>query len=638
MAENSKKPKQKFTSIVKNSAKMLGKIAKYTPEYFVFAIVCGLVWGLFDSAVTLFNYNLLNTVNDGGEFIAAAKLIGVMAIFYILNRLYDKWYWCIKNPLMKKKLHLRMHEELFKKSLSIDLSCFDDPEFYNDFVWAMNESDKRAISLVEDLRQIIQRFVASFAMFGILFSVDWVVAAILFVSSAIATVCNIIGNKIGYVHNKEGMPLWRERWYINRVHHLADYAKELRANRAGELLLAEYDELTKKRVKLERKYGKRYFLVYNLGSEVAGHITFFAVTVYMIYLLGTGSLSVGAFAASVGVIWNLRWQFADLIQKFTRFPQHSLYIEKYFEFINFEPQIKGGKTDIPEFESLEFKNVTFSYQFSAHPKYRFHEADHKPKISEDAGKNVLKNVNLKFKKGDKIAFVGYNGAGKTTLIKLIMRLYDPTEGEILYNGVNIKEYEPRAYRKMIGTVFQDYKIFAASIAENVMNGGYSSEDEQTVMRALGAANFTDKLKTLKGGIETHLTKEFDEGGTNLSGGEAQKIAISRVFSKDYPIVIMDEPSSALDPLAEYNLNQSILHSTGDKTVIFISHRLSTTRIADRIYMFDRGDLIEEGNHTELLELSGKYAEMFKLQSEKYLAEGITDSPKKHDGVCAAADA
>ena len=284
--------------------------------------------------------------------------------------------------------------------------------------------------------------------------------------------------------------------------------------------------------------------------------------------------------------------------------------------MRFEPQIKDGITQIPPFETLEFRDVSFSYEFSNHPKYRFHEEDYKAPVKED-GKDALRHVNLKISKGDKIAIVGYNGAGKTTLIKLIMRLYDPTEGEILYNGVNIREYEPEAYRRQIGTVFQDFKIFATSIAENVMNGEYSASDEQTVYDALQAADFTEKLNSLEEGIFTHLTREFNDKGTNLSGGESQKVAISRVFARDYPIVIMDEPSSALDPMAEYNLNQSILHNTEGKTVIFISHRLSTTRIADRIYMFDTGRLIEIGSHEELLRQNGKYAEMFRVQSENY---------------------
>ncbi|MBQ5820698.1 MAG: ABC transporter ATP-binding protein [Clostridia bacterium] len=612
----SKRPKQKLSSIVRNNLIMLGKIAKHTPDYFLLMIVEGVIWGAINSAAALFNYNLLNAVDAGTDFWYAVRIIAVMAGFYLLAYAFDKWYWCIKNPLMRQKLHLRMHEELFIKARSMDLACFDDPEFYNDFVWAMDQSDKRAVEVIEDTGKLINRVVSSFTLFGILFTVDPFIGLILFLSSCVTVVCNLVGNKVSFRHNKETNPLFRKKNYINRVYHLSDYAKELRIRRADDLLMREYDENTEQIIRADRKYGKKYFFLYGLGWQAVGNLTFYAIVLYMIYLLGAGQLEVGGFAASVSVVWSVRWMLTDLIERLTKYPQHSLYIEKYLEFMRFEPQIKDGITQIPPFETLEFRDVSFSYEFSNHPKYRFHEEDYKAPVKED-GKDALRHVNLKISKGDKIAIVGYNGAGKTTLIKLIMRLYDPTEGEILYNGVNIREYEPEAYRRQIGTVFQDFKIFATSIAENVMNGEYSETDEQTVRDALQAADFTEKLNSLEEGIFTQLTREFNDKGTNLSGGESQKVAISRVFARDYPIVIMDEPSSALDPMAEYNLNQSILHNTEGKTVIFISHRLSTTRIADRIYMFDTGRLIEIGSHEELLRQNGKYAEMFRVQSENY---------------------
>ena len=199
-----------------------------------------------------------------------------------------------------------------------------------------------------------------------------------------------------------------------------------------------------------------------------------------------------------------------------------------------------------------------------------------------------------------------------------MRLYDPTSGRILCNGKDLREYDLEAYREQIAVVFQDYRVFATSIAQNVMNGPYDPEhDRDTVLRALESAGFSDKLAKLPQGIDTVLTREIDEKGTNLSGGEAQKIAIARVFASPCKLVIMDEPSSALDPVAEYELNQSIMRYANDKTVIFISHRLSTTRMVDRIYMFDSGELIECGSHNELMAQGGKYAEMFNLQAEKY---------------------
>ncbi len=613
-----KKNRQKFSSILKNNLFILGKVAKFTPDYFVWMVVEGLVWGMINSASAIFSFNLLNAVSNGSDFAYALKIIVIMAIFYLLAYAFDKWYWLIHNPLMRQKLHLKMHAELFSKAQTLDLACFDDPEFYNDFVWAMNESDKRAIDVMEDTGKLINRIVASSSLFGLLLTVDPIIALMLFVSSGITVICNLIGNKVSFRHNKESNPLWRKKNYINRVYHLSDYSKELRISRADELLMNEYDQNNEKIIKLDVKYGKKYYLFYGLGWNAMSTLTFFAVLLYMVLQLGNGTLAVGGFAATVNIVWSIRWMFANLIERITNYPKHSLYIEKYREFLRFTPEIKDGIKEIPPFESLEFKNVSFSYEFASHPKYKFHDEDYKAPTEDEKGKHALKNISFKLTAGEKIAIVGYNGAGKTTLIKLMMRLYDPTEGEILYNGVNIKEYDPVCYRKMIGTVFQDYKIFATSVAMNVMNGKYDeTTDYDTVIDALEKADFTEKLKTLKDGIDTHLTREFNDEGTNLSGGESQKIAIARVFANEYHIIIMDEPSSALDPMAEYNLNQSILRHTNDKTVVFISHRLSTTRIADKIYMFSDGRLIEEGSHAELLEADGKYAEMFRLQSEKY---------------------
>ena len=612
-----KKQRQKLSVIIKNNVFMIRKIARYTPEFFLFMLLDGIFSGIIQSAYSIFTYRLLNTVENGSDFLYAVKIIAVISLAYFLFFIFNRWYRCVKNPLIRQKLHLRMHEELFVKARELDLSCFDDPEFYNDFVWAMNESDARAAEVLEDTGTLIKIIISSFTLLGLMVNIDWIIAVILFLSSCVTVACNLIGGRISFYHGKEITGLWRVNRYINRIYHLADYAKEIRISHVGDILTKEYDENNKKIADTDAKFGKKYFFAYALGWNFIGTVTFFSIILYMISKLEGGALTVGGFAAAVTVIWDIRWMLTNLIECLTRYAKHSLFIEKYLEFLRFEPRIKGGTAELPEFVSLELRDVSFSYEFSSHPKYLYHDQDYEAPVLDGGGGDALRHVSLTVNAGDKIAVVGYNGAGKTTLIKLIMRLYDPTDGVILYNGVDIREYDVEAYRRKIGTVFQDYKIFAASIAENVMNGRFEESDGERVRSALASADFTGKLNTLEDGIKTHLTREFNDDGTNLSGGEAQKIAISRVFAKDSPIVIMDEPSSALDPVAEYTLNQSIMHNTEGKTVIFISHRLSTTRIADRIFMFDAGRLIEEGSHDELVAKGGKYSEMFRVQSEKY---------------------
>jgi ATP-binding cassette subfamily B protein len=230
----------------------------------------------------------------------------------------------------------------------------------------------------------------------------------------------------------------------------------------------------------------------------------------------------------------------------------------------------------------------------------------------------LRHLSFEIKPTEKIAIVGYNGAGKTTLIQLMLRLLDVTEGRILLDGVDIRDLEVDRYREQFGVAFQDFQIYAATVAENVSMSPVSPSDRGKIEEALVAGGVYKRILLSEQGIDTPLTREFDQDGINLSGGEAQKIAISRCFFKPSRYLIMDEPSSSLDPISEYELNQTLLHGAVGKSVIFISHRLSTTRMADKIFMMDQGEIVERGSHNELMEQNGKYAEMFRLQAENYV--------------------
>lgn len=614
-----KAPRQSIKKIFLNDTRLVVKMAKLSPAYLITMIVMGVVQGFMGSAEAVFTVRLFNELDrEGATFERAALIIAALAVFYLFAYAITSVYYQFIEPMLGKKVVLRLHKELFEKAQTIDLACYDDPEFYNDFVWAMDEAGGRGAELLADICQIINRLVSAGTLFGLLFSIDIVAAAVILTYSVVSVVVRQMVNRVTYEREREINPLNRKRDYINRVFHLQDYSKEIRLSSASDLLLDEMDENTEERIGTVRKYGKKFFVLNSLCNDVLAEGVYFALILYLLFKLLDGSVLIGSFSATIGMIWRVRWMLNDFVNRITKFPQHSMFLEKYYGFLSYKPKTNTHGDAVGDFDSLELENVSFAYDFSANREYVDNLPGSDNEREEKEVHTVLEGVNMTLRKGEKIAIVGYNGAGKTTLIKLLMRLYDPTSGRITMNGKDIREFDSEEYRKNIGVVFQDYKLFAASIAENVMNGIYDEKtDRETVLHSLDAAGFSDKLEDLKNGIDTHLTREFDDEGTNLSGGEAQKVVIARVFAKPYKLIIMDEPSSALDPVAEYELNQSILKYAQDKTVIFISHRLSTTRFADRIYMFDKGHLIESGSHDELITQGGKYAQMFNMQAEKY---------------------
>jgi ATP-binding cassette subfamily B protein len=251
-----------------------------------------------------------------------------------------------------------------------------------------------------------------------------------------------------------------------------------------------------------------------------------------------------------------------------------------------------------EFESISIKNINFSYSNQI---------------------LILDDVSLDIAKGEHAALVGYNGAGKTTLIKLIMRLYDPTQGGIFVNGINLKEYNVRSYRDLIGVVYQDYRCYVLTIAENVLfKKVVTDEERDKVIEALKKSGLYDDISTFPHGIDTVLTREFDDEGVVLSGGQSQKLTLARVFvHADKQILILDEASSAMDPLSEAAMNNSILDLCKDKTLILISHRLSITKNMDKIYVISGGKVTEHGTHTQLMDQDGMYAQMYNVQSASY---------------------
>lgn len=595
MADNKKKLSRKRE--LSNVLWVIRAVLRHTPSYAILASVEGLAWGINNSVGILFTKLLFDMLGNGTEFDSIMKLIVSYSIYLAAFYVFHVLYWYIFNPKIRTKLQYLLMSEMFGQAVRIDLEKYDDPDFYNGFIWAMDASIGHVSGIIEASGKIINRVVASFTLTGILMSVDPIMAFAVIAVSVIRMFLTSKRNKVNYAKKEEMNPLNKKDGYIARVFKLPDYAKDLRISHVRDNLLDELDKNTDEKVRVIKKYGNKSAWLWSIISSI-NEATTIGLLVFMLYkVMVTKTVELGGFAVAVNAVWKMSWLMSDFVVQITKVHEDALYIEKMRTFMECEPEILDGECEADSFEELEIKDLSFSY------------------VKTD--KYALKNVNMKIRKGEKIAIVGYNGAGKTTFTKLIMRLYDAKEGEILYNGKSLKEYTVESLRKNTAAVFQDYRIFAASIAENVVGGEFDAGDKDAVLTALGKSTFEDKLQKLEGGIDTHLTREFDNSGTQLSGGEAQKVAIARAFYKDAGLIILDEPSSALDPNAEYELNRAIAEYAEGRAVIFISHRLSTTRHADRIYMFDSGELVECGTHEELMALGGKYAYMFDLQAENY---------------------
>lgn len=503
----------------------------------------------------------------------------------------------------KPKIREKIKMLLYEKAKELDLDCYDNPEFYNEQVLAISEVDKqidRGIQFIQNTLSGITVFVST----GIYFLMkDKVSILFVTVSFVLSFVFNQIYNKLSYLVRIETNPFSRKRDYVKRIFYLSDYAKEIRLNPdVSGILFERFEEANDEVYKIEKKYANRKFVLGFLRRYVSNAM--FSDVLYISYLVFQAAVRGALSFSTVAILYNSFGRLKQGMRIFTDvYPfasETSLYVRKIRKFLEYKPEIVSEKGIIPKecAKEISLDNVSFAYN--------------------DRQDMLLKNLDLHIKAGEKIALVGYNGAGKTTLVKLLMRLYDVKSGKILADGVDIREYDVKAYRNTIGTVFQDFQIFAGNVKENVILDVADNCDETCIKQALTDSGLMSRVDRLTSGLNTELTTEFSKEGVNLSGGESQKLAIARVFYKNAGLMILDEPSSALDPIAEYQINHAMLKATNDKTVIFISHRLSTTRLADRIIMLENGRIVEQGTHDELLNQNGKYAQMWKVQAGAYI--------------------
>mgnify|MGYP001630161277 FL=1 len=412
--------------------------------------------------------------------------------------------------------------------------------------------------------------------------------------------------KLGYEYTTAMTRLSRRFNYIFRT--MVDFkvGKDVRINGADSWLKSKYEKESEEYIR-DHRAQQRKLLGINTLSDIIGLIQTVVMYGYCGYLAISGGITVGSFTVFLGALTAFTGTFNEFVKRFPALGLLSKYIDDYREFLRCaEHEGKELETSdisaLPEHCDIEFVNVSFKYP--------------------DTDRYVLKNINIKIKAGERLSIVGYNGAGKSTFIKLLCRFYKPTEGKILLGGVDISTYPLPEYRRRLAVVFQDYQLFYMSVRYNIVLN--LEEDPERVRKALAESGILEKIEGLENGIDTSYGRILYYHSRDFSGGETQKIACARAYYRDSPIVILDEPTSALDPVAETQLYGRFNEIIGDKTAVYISHRLASVKFCDSIAVFADGELVERGTHAELLKKNGIYADMFTKQAHYYIENGTDE--------------
>lgn len=526
-------------------------------------------------------------------------LVGIaMSANFILNVLQNilKTWVAIKDNDLMNGFDLMIGE----KVMSLDFEMVEDPEILDLKERALFPVHNQGVfqSVIEQAMTLVSQVITMIGLIAILTTLNPLLIIFLFVMAAITTLINKKTQKVMYDLYQLLIPVNRKFGYYAKVTTDFSYGKDIRLYEMDKLLIdriAEYNEtslsvFTKLYVVLGR------YLGYN---ELVLQLQMVLVYVYMAYKVVTKSIGFGDFTMYASAATQFGQCLSIVGSTYMEMSQMCRYLEPYLEFDALKSTRSNGKRTLDSSltPTLEFRGVSFKY----------------PKSDAYA----LKDVNITIKAGEKLSIVGLNGAGKTTFIKLLTRLYEPTEGGIYLNGINILEYDLKSYLELMSVVFQDFKLLAFSVKENIV---FDEEvDDDSVISILKEAGFEQDLNKLPKGIHTPIYKTFEEDGIEFSGGQSQKIAIARAIYKDSPLVILDEPTSALDPIAEYEIYRRFNELVGEKTTIYISHRLSSCLFCDQIAVFKDGRMVEYGTHQDLIHQNdGLYQEMYQAQAQYYV--------------------
>ena len=591
---------------------------------FISLLLVSVLSGIIPVISSIISKDILNelqkvvALDEKIEFFASAvmMLIIFMFVFRILENLTSRLNSFVTR-IAGEKIVRYVKLQIMNKAKDLDLASFDRPEFYEKLENANREAGHRPIQVLNQTLNIFSNAIKLVSYIVILASAKdiWWMALVMAAIAIPRAIINFSYRRKTFRYIRRRSKERRQMNYYSDLMVNKDMVKEIRMFDLSDKFIERYDEAFSVYYKGLRSLIVReniWHIVLAVISSVSSCIMYLVIA----GMVFEGDIMIGDYQLYTGALMTVSGSVVSLIELSASIYEGTLFIDNLIAYINEEktvvPSVKTPEKIMHgKPHTIEFRNVSFAYPGS--------------------DRMVIKNVSLTLRPGETVVLVGLNGAGKTTFIKLLTRLYDPTEGEILLDGRNIKEYDIKELYGIFGIIFQDFGKYAVSVSENIKFGDVHRQnvDEEKVTDAARQANATDFISRLPDGYNTPLMRYFEENGIELSIGQWQKLAIARAFYSDSDILILDEPTASLDPMAEQEIFNQFDELRRDKMTIFVSHRLSSATIASKIVVLEYGELVEEGTHHELMEKHGRYYELFSTQASRYIENADIIHPEDH---------
>ncbi|WP_054251634.1 ABC transporter ATP-binding protein [Neofamilia massiliensis] len=583
---------------IKNNIYMLKYIWGIRKSYIIITLILGIIGSASPVIMNLMIKEALDIFTFSENFNNFLRLLILYSSYSLILSIFSNYYNTIYSRFLIEDINEKILDDLYNKSRQIDLLEYDNHEFYNKYNFVLSNALDKAYNSVNIFSNLIAGLFGIGFLITLILTIDPVMVIFALVASIINFIINLKQSKLSYQIEKEINPSYRKINYVGRIYYLKEFAKDLRITKVHRPLSDLYKKGKKGIVDVVKTRGKTQVFY----SSLQNIIQIGAMAGIMVYLsksLMNNNLTAGEFAAVFNSYSQLSGNIERILGFFPQLYKNSLYIEDFKEFLEYENEDFEEKIQLKDYKEIELSHVYFSYE---------------------ANKEILKDINIKIRKGEKIALVGKNGAGKSTIANIIQGYFQPTKGEIYLNNIAYKKYDKDSISKKIGSLAQDFKTYSLTILENIFMDSKENiskteiEDAKKVLKDLG---LKEKIEKLPKALDTNITSELEEG-VNFSGGELQKIALARVLIKDYELIILDEPSSALDAYSEKEIFEKILNKYSNESIILISHKLANVINVDRIYYIEDGQIVEEGSHKDLMDLGGYYKELFEIQAKNYI--------------------